>query len=620
MRFTRFLFEKAFLRVSVPLRVSVRAWRLRSAGARNVVLRAAPHVRDLAEQIVDRVVAPAEIQLRGLDHEERGGGVVKEEVVVGLADLGHVLFGGRRGLVFGPLGPLAREPLERIHRGLQKNDQIGLGKIARDKVEQLLVDEEFVIVEIGERVDPIAIEREVADDGLSEQVALPQRLQAPLTGQGEEELGLERGAGAAGVKIREERFLLIITHDRRVESRAQSLRQRGLAQTRRPLDGEVAEVHAARRYHTPVRVAAVELFLIRLPLVRPFETSFGRIDARELVLVRVDDDSGATGWGECVAEADPFYSAETTVTAWHILARYLIPNALGEDIRASECAARWGRVRGHQMAKAALEMALWDLEARLAARPLCELLGAPARPIAAGVSIGIDASIGALLDRVAEERAAGYRRVKIKIKPGWDRAPVEAIRERFGGLPLMVDANAAYTAADGPHLAALDAFDLMMIEQPLEYDDLLQHARLQTELRTPICLDESIHSPGMASDALDLGACRIINIKPGRLGGHGPSRAVHDLARARGIPVWHGGMLETGIGRAHNLHLSTLPGFTLPGDVAASRRYFVPDLIEPPIDVDAEGMIRVPDGPGIGVEPVPERLARATVRQERFTA
>jgi O-succinylbenzoate synthase len=369
-----------------------------------------------------------------------------------------------------------------------------------------------------------------------------------------------------------------------------------------------------------VRIAAAELFLIRLPLVRPFETSFGRIDARELVLVRVDDASGGSGWGECVAEADPFYSPETTVTAWHVLARYLIPDVLNAEVSAADCGSRWRRVRGHQMAKASLEMALWDLEARLAGRPLCEMLGAAARPIAAGVSIGIDASIAALLDRVAEERAAGYRRVKIKIKPGWDVAPVEAIRARFGGLALMVDANAAYTPGDAAHLAALDAFDLMMIEQPLEYDDLLHHAQLQARLRTPICLDESIHSPAMASDALDLGACRIINIKPGRLGGHGPSRAVHDLARARGVPVWHGGMLETGIGRAHNLHLSTLPGFTLPGDVAASRRYFVPDLIEPPIEVDADGTIRVPAGPGIGVEPVPERLKRAAVRQETFIA
>jgi O-succinylbenzoate synthase len=214
----------------------------------------------------------------------------------------------------------------------------------------------------------------------------------------------------------------------------------------------------------------------------------------------------------------------------------------------------------------------------------------------------------------------GYRRIKIKIKPGWDVEPVEALRARFGDIPLMVDANAAYTAADATTLAGLDDYRLMMIEQPLDYDDLVQHARLQRRVRTPVCLDESITSPRAAVDALDLGACRIINIKPGRMGGFGPSLAVHEIARTRAIPLWHGGMLESGVGRAHNLHLSTLPGFTLPGDVAASRRYFVPDLIDPPIEVDPDGTIRVPAGNGIGVDPVPDRVASATVHRERFVA
>jgi O-succinylbenzoate synthase len=236
------------------------------------------------------------------------------------------------------------------------------------------------------------------------------------------------------------------------------------------------------------------------------------------------------------------------------------------------------------------------------------------------VSIGIQPSIEALLDRVRAALADGYRRIKIKIKPGWDLEPVRAIRDALGDIPLMVDANAAYGPGDAGHLASLDAFGLLMIEQPLDYGDLVQHARLQSRLRTDICLDESITGPQAAADALELGACRVINIKPGRVGGFGPSLAIHDLARARGIPVWHGGMLESGIGRAHNLHLSTLPGFTLPGDVAASRRYFVPDLVDPPIEVRADGTIDVPAGAGIGVEPVSGRLRSATLHSERFTA
>jgi O-succinylbenzoate synthase len=365
-----------------------------------------------------------------------------------------------------------------------------------------------------------------------------------------------------------------------------------------------------------VRLDAVDLSVVRLPLVRAFETSFGRMAAREFVLVAVRD-SGAVGWGECVADVDPFYSPETTTTAWHVLTKYLVPAVIGRTFEhPRDLAAAWPPVRGHRMAKAALEMAVWDLHARREGRPLCELLGAPARPIPAGVSIGIQPSIGALLDRVEAELADGYRRIKIKIKPGWDRAPVEAIRARCGAVPLMVDANAAYSLAEQADLAALDPFDLMMIEQPLDEEDLVQHARLQAAIRTPICLDESITGPQAAIDALDLGACRLINIKPGRMGGFGPSLGVHEIARARGVPLWHGGMLESGIGRAHNLHLSTLPGFTLPGDVAASRRYFVPDLIEPPIEVSRDGFVAVPPGPGIGVTPVPERLRAATLQTE----
>jgi O-succinylbenzoate synthase len=367
-----------------------------------------------------------------------------------------------------------------------------------------------------------------------------------------------------------------------------------------------------------MRIAAVELSVVRLPLVRAFETSFGEMTAREFVLVSVHDD-GATGWGECVADVDPFYSSESTTSAWHILTKYLVPAVLGRTFaRARDVADAGHRVRGHPMAKAALEMAAWDLEARQADRPLCELLGASPRRIASGVSLGIQPSIPALLDRVEAELGAGYQRVKLKIKPGWDVSPVQAVRDRFGAIPLMVDANAAYTLADASGLAALDRFNLMMIEQPLHYDDLVQHATLQRTVRTPICLDESITGPAAAEGALDLGACRIINIKPGRMGGFGPSLAVHEIARARGVPLWHGGMLESGIGRAHNLHLSTLPQFTLPGDVAASRRYFVPDLIDPPIEVASDGTIGVPAGAGIGVAPVPQRLKEVTLHCETF--
>jgi O-succinylbenzoate synthase len=367
-----------------------------------------------------------------------------------------------------------------------------------------------------------------------------------------------------------------------------------------------------------MRIAAVELSIVRLPLVRAFETSFGQMRAREFVLVALHDD-GATGWGECVADADPFYSPESTATAWHMMTKYLVPAVLGRRVdHARDLVEGWRRVRGHPMAKAAIEMAAWDLEARQADRPLCELLGGRARPIASGVSLGIQPSIDALLERVLIELSAGYQRVKLKIKPGWDVAPVEAVRARFGAIPLMVDANAAYEPADTPTLASLDRFDLMMIEQPLHHDDLVRHAALQKSIRTPVCLDESITGPAAATDALDLGACRVINIKPGRMGGFGPSLGVHAVARERQVPLWHGGMLESGIGRAHNLHLSTLPQFTLPGDVAASRRYFAPDLIDPPIEVSPDGTIPVPPGAGIGVAPVPHRLRDVTLHTERF--
>lgn len=366
-----------------------------------------------------------------------------------------------------------------------------------------------------------------------------------------------------------------------------------------------------------MRIERIELALVRLPLVRFFETSFGRIDDRAFVLVTVEE-NGAVGVGECVADERPFYSSETTRTAWHLIADFLAPMILERTFtHPREVFDAFALVRGHHMAKAAIEMAAWDLFARQQQRPLAEVLGGThasiENGIASGVSIGIQESFDALLDRVDLERGAGYRRVKIKIKPAWDIEPVRLIRERFGPVPLMVDANAAYTLADADHLAGLDAFDLMMIEQPLEYDDLRDHARLQARLRTAICLDESLDTPRLAEEALTMGACRIVNIKPGRVGGHTQSIRMHDIAVAHGAPVWHGGMLESGIGRAHNIHLSTLAGFTLPGDVAASRRYFSPDLIDPEIVVRPDGTIAVPTGPGIGVNIVPERVNRATI-------
>ena len=369
-----------------------------------------------------------------------------------------------------------------------------------------------------------------------------------------------------------------------------------------------------------ISIDRLRLRLVRLPLVAFFETSFGRIDDRVFILVTVEG-GGVEGFGECVADVDPFYSPETTVTAWHILKDFLAPIVLGrtfDDPR--EVFPALARVRGHNMAKAAIEMAIWDLAARQQDVPLSQLLGGTRAEIPSGVSIGIQPSLEQLHEKIAKELAAGYRRIKIKVKPGWDLDVVASVRAAFGAVPLMVDANAAYTLEDRARLAAFDRFDLMMIEQPLDYDDIRDHAVLQRAITTAICLDESIHSAQAAEEALDLQACRIINIKPGRVGGHGPSIRLHDLCAARGVPVWHGGMLESGIGRAHNIHLASLPNFTLPGDIAASRRYFVPDLIEPGIEVNAEGMVAVPTGPGIGVTIDWDRVEAATLETHKARA
>jgi O-succinylbenzoate synthase len=362
-----------------------------------------------------------------------------------------------------------------------------------------------------------------------------------------------------------------------------------------------------------MRIETVELRRLRLPLVRAFETSFGRTDAREFLLVRVAGE-GLVGWGECVAEQDPFYSAETTATAWGVLRDHLVPALLaGPVAHPREIWGRLSRVRGHRMAKAGLEMAAWDLFARQQGVPLARALGGTREEIASGVSIGIQPGLDVLAARVEEEVAAGYQRVKIKVKPGYDLAPVRHLRARHPDLALMVDANAAYTIEDTAALRALDAWGLTMIEQPLDEEDLLDHARLQRELRTPICLDESIVSARRAEEAFALGACRIVNVKPGRVGGHGESIALHDACARHGVPVWHGGMLESGVGRAHNVHLASLPNFSLPGDIAASARYYRPDLVDPEFVVSARGTIRVPGAPGIGVAVVEDRVAHATL-------
>ena len=365
-----------------------------------------------------------------------------------------------------------------------------------------------------------------------------------------------------------------------------------------------------------MKIERLELCLLKLPLVHFFETSFDRIYDKHFIVVRVEGD-GAVGYGECVAEQDPYYTAETNETVWHIVRAFIVPRVVGVEIaHPREIVPALKAIRGHNMAKAAVEMAAWDLYAKQRGEPLSASLGGTRSRIGSGVSIGIQNTIDDLIAKVVQEHAAGYQRIKIKVKPGWDIEAVRAIRERVGDVPLMVDANAAYAAgaATAAHLAQLDGFGLMMIEQPLDYDDIVDHAALQQQLTTPICLDESIKSVNAAREAIAAGACRIINIKPGRVGGFAESIRLHDLCASHGIPVWHGGMLESGIGRAANIHLSTLPNFTLPGDVAASKRYFQPDLIDPPIDVASDGTIAVPTGAGLGVAINEERLQRATVR------
>jgi O-succinylbenzoate synthase len=370
-----------------------------------------------------------------------------------------------------------------------------------------------------------------------------------------------------------------------------------------------------------LRVVRIELRRLKLPLRFKFETSFGAVTEKSFLLAQVFADEGIWGIGECVAEDDPYYLPETNGTVTHVIRDFLAPLILGHTFESpTETDGLLSRIRGHEMAKAALEMAIWDMFARAKGEPLSTTLGGDSREtISAGVSIGLQDDVPSLLKKVSAEVAAGYQRIKIKIKPGRDLESVHAIRNEFPRIPLMVDANSAYTLNDVETLQAFDPFHLMMIEQPLAWNDIIEHSRLQPMLATPICLDESITSPAAAESAISIGACGIINIKAGRVGGLFNSKRIQAAAAQRRIPVWCGGMLESGIGRLANVHLQTLSGFTLPGDTSASARYFEEDLIDPGVTVDLEGRIRVPKGPGIGHEIIWPRVDRATVHKEAWT-
>lgn len=367
-----------------------------------------------------------------------------------------------------------------------------------------------------------------------------------------------------------------------------------------------------------MRIERVTLREIRMPMVMRFETSFGATTDRRIMLVEVQA-GGVTGWGECTAGEEPHYSPETIESAWHILRDFLWPEIRGKEFNsARDVWAMFCQTRGHNMAKAALESAIWDAEAKQKGMPLWKLLGGVREEIASGVSIGIQPTVSDLIATVEKELAAGYQRIKIKIKPGQELKPVEALRKRWPNVRLMVDANSAYTLEDIALLKQLDPYGLMMMEQPLGWDDIYSHAKLQKQIQTPICLDECIHEYGHALAAIELGACKIINMKMGRVGGQLQVRRIHDLCQKNGIPVWCGGMLEAGIGRAQNIALSTLENFTLPGDVAASKRYWAEDIIDPEVEVTPKGTIKVPSGPGIGYQVKLERVEKLTVRRENL--
>lgn len=364
-------------------------------------------------------------------------------------------------------------------------------------------------------------------------------------------------------------------------------------------------------------ITSVELREIRLPLVHAFETSFGRTTERRIVLVRVTDKNAQEGWGECTAGEGPFYCEEWTESAWATMETFLAPLVAGKEFKnAADVWKLMQAVRGNRMAKAAIETACWDLESRQLGLPLWKHLGGERDEIPCGVSIGIQNTLEDLMEKIESELAAGYQRIKIKIKPGWDKNVISQVRKRFPEIRLLADANSAYTLADVDLFRELDHFELMMIEQPLAHDDIFDHAALQQQIKTPVCLDESIRSRADAQHAIQLGACRVINVKLGRVGGHAQAKEVERVCREKNIPVWCGGMLESGIGRAHNIAMSTLAGFTLPGDVSASSRYWKEDIIDPPVTVNANGTITAPERPGIGFDVNLSTIEKLIVRKE----
>ena len=369
-----------------------------------------------------------------------------------------------------------------------------------------------------------------------------------------------------------------------------------------------------------MQINSITLTEIHLPLVHFFETSFGRTYERRIILVRVEDTDGAEGWGEITCGESPGYSDEWTDSAWVTAEKILAPMVVDKEIESAAdvwSLMKWAR--GHRMAKSGIETACWDLEARKLGVPLWKHLGGVNQTIECGVSIGIQDSVEQLIEKITTEVEAGYQRIKIKISPSWDYEIIKAVRKVFPDIKLMGDANSAYTLADIDKLKSLDDFDLMMLEQPLPHDDIIDHAKLQREIKTPICLDEPIKSPEDARKAIELESGKIINLKNGRVGGHTQSKLVEKICRENNIPVWCGGMLESGIGRAHNIAISTLPGYTMPGDVSASKRYWHEDIIEPAVEVSPQGTITAPESPGIGFEVKRDRIEKAAVRSVRVS-
>jgi o-succinylbenzoate synthase len=369
-----------------------------------------------------------------------------------------------------------------------------------------------------------------------------------------------------------------------------------------------------------MQLEKIDLREIHLQLIHPFETSFGTTTHRRILIVRAFDQSGAIGYGECTAPEDPFFNHETIESAWHIITKFAAPLLTAARVEhAEQVNTALERIRGNRMAKGGIECAIWDLEARLAAKPLWQHLGGTQTEINSGVSIGLQSSLAVLLEKVTREVEAGYQRIKLKIKPGKDVELVKAVREKYPQIKLTVDANSAYTLDDTAIFKELDEYNLLLIEQPLQPGDLVDHAKLQSQIKTAICLDESITTLKDAKDALELGSCKIINIKLGRVGGHSEARAIQNYCADRGVPVWCGGMLESGIGRAHNIAMSTHRGFTLPGDVSASKRYWEEDIIDPAVEVSPQGTIPAPTGVGIGYEINEQRIEALVVKREEVT-